>query len=97
MNKASASKVATTLFWHAVDIIVYGVALKFLAEWYLTPTFHTTVIKWGTAFGLVIIVRLLVQRHEEERQITLQNVVVECLVPALFTELGYLIHHFINW
>lgn len=97
MNKAGASKVAILLFWHAVDILAYGIALKFLAEWYITPTFHTTPISWATAFGLVIIVRLLVQRHsEEERPITFQNLVVECLVPALFTEAGYLIHHFLK-
>lgn len=97
MNKAKASTFANVLFWHAVDIAFFGVALKFLAGWYLAPTFHTAPITWATAFGLVIIVRLLVQQHEEEeRQITFQNLVVEAIVPALSTEAGYLIHHFMG-
>ncbi len=97
MNKVNAERIAAILFWHAVDIVFFGVALKFLAEWYLTPTFRTAPISWATAFGLVLIVRLLVQRHEgEDRQITFQNLVVEAIVPALFTEAGYLIHHFLG-
>lgn len=96
MNKSSANKIAGTLFWHAVDIVFYGIALKFLAEWFLTPTFHTAKIEWGASFGLVIIVRLLVTRHEEaERPITFQNLVEEAIVPALLTEAGQLIHHFL--
>lgn len=96
MNKASAAKIGVTLFWHAVDIVLYGVAFKFLAEWFITPTFHTSPIQWGAAFGLVLVVRLLVQKHEaDERAITIQNVFVEAVIPALSIEAGYLIHHFL--
>jgi heme/copper-type cytochrome/quinol oxidase subunit 3 len=96
MNKANAGKIAGVLFWHAVDIVFYGIALKFLAEWFLTPTFHTAHVGWGASFGLVIIVRLLVTRHEEaERAITFQNLIEEAIVPALLTEAGQLIHHFL--
>ncbi len=95
MNKASANKIASVLFWHAVDIIFYGIALKFLADWFLVPTFHAAHVDYGTSFGLVIIVRLLVSRHEEaERPITFQNLIEEAIVPALLTEAGQLIHHF---
>jgi uncharacterized membrane protein len=98
VNKVSASKVASVLFWHAIDILFFGVAFKFLAEWYIAPTFHTGAVTWARAFGLVIIARLLVQRHnnDEEQQITFQNLVFEAVVPALFTEAGYLIHHFMG-
>lgn len=92
MNKASAAKVANVLFWHAVDILFYGVALKLLWEWFGQPTFHTTPVAWGTSFGLVIIVRLLFPPKEEEKAITLQNLVIEALVPALLTEAGHLLH-----
>ncbi len=94
MNRASAGKIGITLFWHAIDIILYGIAFKFLSEWYLTPTFHTATITWGKAFGLVLIARLLVQKHgEEQRDITIQNVFIEAVIPALFVEAGYLLHH----
>jgi hypothetical protein len=97
MNKANAGKIGLVLFWHAVDIGFYGVALRFLAEWYITPTFHTARVTWAVAFGLVIVARLLIQRHgEEPPQITLQALVQEAVVPALFTEAGYLIHHFLS-
>jgi len=94
MNKASAGKLAVTLFWHAVDIVFYGVALKFLWEWFGQPTFHTATVNWGMSFGLVLTARLVVERHGEEKPITFQNLVVAALVPALFVEAGYLIHHF---
>lgn len=97
MNKASAGKVGILLFWHAVDIVFYGVALKFLWEWFGQATFHTPALTWATSFGLVLIARMLVEHHgQDERQITLQNVVMEAIVPALFTEAGYLIHHFLT-
>ncbi len=97
MNKASAGKFAGLLFWHAVDIVFYGVALKFLWEWYGQPTFHTPAITWATSFGLVLIARMLVEHHgDDDREITFQNVVYEAIVPALFTEAGYLIHHFLG-
>lgn len=97
MNKASASTFGAALFWHAVDISFYGIAFKFLAGWYVIPTFHTGPITWATAFGLVLIARLLVEHHDDGgRQITFQNLVYEAVVPALFTEAGYLIHHFMG-
>ena len=96
MNKASAGQVGIVLFWHAVDIIAYGIAFKFLAEWFVTPTFHTMAITWAKAFGLVLIVRMLVQRHEQPQAITLQNLFIECVVPFLFTEAGFAIHHFLG-
>jgi hypothetical protein len=96
MNKASAGKVAVTLFWHAVDIVCYGVAFKYLWGWFGQPTFHTPSLTWGTSFGLVLIARLLVEHHGEERAITLQNVFVEALIPALFLEAGFLIKHFMT-
>ena len=97
MNKASAGKIGGLLFWHAVDIVCYGVALNFLWAWFGQPVFHTPTINWGTSFGLVLIARLLVEHHGgEDRLITFQNLVYEAIVPALFTEAGYLIHHFMG-
>lgn len=98
MTKASAGKVALVLFWHAVDIVCYGVALKFLWGWFGQTTFHTPSVSWETSFGLVLIARMLVQNHGggEEKAITFQNVLIEALVPALFTEAGFLIHHFMS-
>lgn len=99
MNKASAGKVGVLLFWHAVDIVFYGVAFKFLWEWYGQPTFHTPALTWAGSFGLVLIARMLVEQHgsSEDRAITFQNVIMEAIVPALFTEAGYLIHHFLHY
>jgi hypothetical protein len=94
MNKASAGKVAITLFWHAVDIVFYGVAFKFLWAWFGQPTFHTPTVNWDLSFGLVLIARMLVEHHGDEKPVTLQNVVIAALIPALFVEAGYLIHHF---
>jgi len=97
MDKTSASKVGIILFWHAVDIIFYGIALKFLAEWFVTPTFHTAKIGWAAAFGLVIVVRLLINRHgDDDRAITLHNLFVEALIPFLFVDAGYAVHHFLG-
>jgi hypothetical protein len=98
MNKASVGKLGNLLFWHAVDIVFYGVALKFLWTWYGQPTFHTPALAWATSFGLVLIARMLVEHHgDDNREITFQNVVHEAIVPALFTEAGYLIHHFMTF
>lgn len=97
MNKASAGKVGLVLFWHAVDIVCYGVAFRFLWGWFGQPTFHTSVIGWGPSFGLVLIARMLVEHHgTDEKPITFQNLFLEALVPALFAEAGMLIHHFMG-
>lgn len=98
MNKGSAGKVGVLLFWHAVDIGFYGAAFHFLWGWFGQAMFHTPVASWGTSFGLVLIARLLVQQHrgEDERQVTFQNLIMEAIVPLLFTEAGYLIHHFMG-
>jgi hypothetical protein len=97
LNKTSAAKLGSLLFWHAVDIAFYGVALKYLWGWYGQSTFHTPTLSWACSFGLVLIARLLVEHHGEDgREITFQNLVVEAIVPALFTEAGYLIHHFMG-
>jgi hypothetical protein len=95
MTKGGASKIAMVLFWHAVDIAFYGIALKFLAAWYITPIFHTAPFRWADALGMVIVVRLLIQRHEEPPPISLQALIEEAAVPAIFTEAGYLLHHFL--
>jgi hypothetical protein len=97
MTKHSANKIATVLFWHAVDIVFYGIALKFLAEWYVTPIFHTARVTWAGAFGLVLVARLLVQKHDgEPPAITIQALIEEAVVPFLFVEAGYAIMHFLG-
>jgi len=96
MNKATAGKFAVALFWHAVDIAAYGLALMYLWEWFVVAALHATVLTIGRAFGLVIITRMLFAHSSEEKEITLQNLVMELILPALFTEAGYLVHHFVK-
>lgn len=96
MNKAAAGKFAIVLFWHAVDIAAYGIALMFLWGWFVVPSLHASVLTMGHAFGLVIITRMLFAHSSEEKEITFQNLVMELILPALFTEAGYLVHHFIK-
>lgn len=97
MNKQSVSKIALPLFWHAVDIVCYGVALHFLWGWFGQGTFHTPALTWATSFGLVLIARMIVGHHgEDDRDVTFHNLLTEALTPALFTEAGFLIHHFMG-
>ncbi len=97
MNKGSAERFASLLFWRAVDIGLYGVALKFLWVWFGQPTFGTAPLTWPTAFGLVLTARLLGRRDEAgDRQVTFQNLVYEALAPALFIGVGYGIHRFLG-
>jgi len=96
MNKATAGKFAIVLFWHVVDIVAYGVALMYLWEWFVVVALHASILTMGRAFGLVIITRMLFAHSSEEKEITLQNLVMELILPALFTEAGYLVHHFVK-
>jgi hypothetical protein len=91
------NKVANGLFWHAVRIVFYGVALKFLWGWFMSPAMHAAELHYGVAFGLVCIFCMLFCRTEAVRAITFQNVVEEALSPAFFTLVGFLIHMFVRF
>jgi len=91
------NKVGNALFWHALAIIFYGVALQFLWGWFMPAAMHAAVLKYGTAFGLVCIFCMLFRRIEDPRPITMQNIVEEAITPAFFTLSGFLIHEFIHF
>jgi len=91
------NKVANALFWHAVSIVVYGVALQFLWGWFMPQAMHAAAINYGVSFGLVCIFCMLFRKVEAIRPITFQNVVEEALTPAFFTLVGFLIHTFVHF
>jgi hypothetical protein len=91
------NKVANGLFWHAVAIVFYGVALQFLWGWFMPQAMHAAAVNYGTSFGLVCIFCMLFRKAEAPRAITLQNVVEEALTPAFFTLVGFLIHMFVRF
>ena len=91
------NKAANAFFWHAVHIIFYGVALKFLWGWFMPPAMHAAELHYGVAFGLVCIFCMLFHKIEAVRAITFQNIVEEALSPAFFTLVGFLIHMFVTF
>jgi hypothetical protein len=96
MQRLNAHKAANLLFWLAVNTLFVGVAFKFLGDWFVTPTFHTSRIELSTALGLVLVVRLLIGLEGDDRAVTFQNLVEEAFSPALLTGIGFLIHHFMG-
>ncbi len=90
-------KLAVALFWHAIHIAFYGVALRFLWDWFMPPAMHAATLTFSVAFGLVCMFCMLFTKIHSARTITVQNVVEEALTPALFTLFGFLIHMFVHF
>jgi hypothetical protein len=91
------NKLANSLFWHAVHILFYGIALHFLWDWFMPPAMHASAIRYGVSFGLVCIFCMMFRKIEGVRAISLQNIAEEALTPVFFTLVGFLIHTFITF
>jgi hypothetical protein len=96
MYRLNTHKATAMLFWLTANTFFVGMAFKFLGDWFVAPTFHTSRIELSTSLGLVLIVRLLIGLERDDRAVTFQNLVEEAFTPALLTGLGFLIHHFMG-